>query len=332
MINNSKDKAALTDWLGRELSYLRISLTDRCNFRCRYCYGSEADNCKADQLTDDELKIIIKSFSLLGFDKMRLTGGEPLLRHNIIDLVHYISSLPENKVVGLTTNGSLLKQKLEELIDAGLNRLNISLDSLDRDTFRKITGRDELSAVLEAVDEALRYDVFPWIKVNMVVMRGVNDNEISDFANWALPRKLDLRFIEYMPTDKTDWGSERFLSEAKIRELIGIGLKRDGNISDVSGPAVRYVVDGYPGRISFISAMSHEFCRACNRIRLTSNGDLLGCLFQSESASLRDMVRNGNTAEGIARYISEIVQDKNMRNIPCDKGRDYRPTMYRVGG
>jgi molybdenum cofactor biosynthesis protein A len=327
-----EEDCALTDSLGRALSYLRISLTDKCNFKCSYCYGPGVEKSHVEQLTDTELKVIIKSFSLLGFDKMRLTGGEPLLRRNIVDLVQFISSLPESKVVGITTNGSLLKRKLNDLINAGLNRLNISIDSLDRNTFHRITGRDELGTVLEAVDAALQYEVFPWIKVNMVVMRGVNDNEISEFVKWTLPRKVDLRFIEYMPTDKTNWGSERFLSETHIREKVGVDLKRDENVLDISGPAVRYMVDGYPGRISFISAMSHEFCRACNRVRLTSSGDLLGCLFRAESVSLVEMVRNGSSAADIASYIREVVRDGKMRKIPCDKGKDFKPVMSYVGG
>ncbi len=299
----------LTDWLGRTISYLRISLTDQCNYRCEYCYGAHnSDPCHS--LCDEEMFTLIEAFSLLGVDKMRLTGGEPLLRNSLVDYVRHITMQPGNKIVGLTTNGSLLGKKLDELVNAGLNRLNISLDSLNKDTFHRVTGRDELSKVLESIDDALAYKVFPWIKVNTVVMRGVNDKELGDFAEWALSRRIDLRFIEYMPTNRAFWGEERFISEIEIREMIGVQLQKDNHPYDVNGPATRHTAEGYPGRISLISAMSHAFCKACNRIRLTSQGDIIGCLFGEARVSLVDMVRDNCTPGEIAHFIQEICLNR----------------------
>jgi len=323
----------LCDIHGRDISYLRVSLTEKCNFQCQYCsIDGESNAVTESELTSDELITVLEAMATLGVNKIRLTGGEPMLRPDIVELVRRISAIKGNRLIGLTTNGFLLARKLPELLDAGLNRLNISLDSINRENFHKITKRDGLQNVLNAIDIAEQSGAFNWVKVNVVVIRGVNLNELNDFAKWALPRKIDLRFIEYMPAQSIGWGSERHVGEEEVREKIQFELTGDTRNSDIQGPARRYRVDGYPGRISFISAISHSFCRMCNRLRLLSNGELVGCLFHSNSIDLRSQLRSGSTQSEVVKTIKTAVKDSEFRIIPDVKGIDYQPAMGTIGG
>jgi len=332
MTNRQADYPRLMDALGRQISYLRVSLTDNCNFRCKYCYGNKDSNSKHEKLTDDELIILIKAFNLIGVNKVRLTGGEPLLRSSIIDIIKRISNIPEIDLIGLTTNGYLLPSKINSLIRVGLTRLNVSIDSLDPVNFQKITGFDGLNRVLEGVELAERSGAFPWVKVNAVIMRGINDHEIKSFIDWGLNRKIDLRLIEYMPTQSTFWSTESYMAEEEMRQMIGMKLVPDTNTHDINGPARRYIVKGYPGRISFISAVSREFCGTCNRLRLTSSGELIGCLFRDKSVSLLPVLREKRTVEEIADFIKHVTSDVGFRRIPGANVCDFRPSMQAVGG
>jgi cyclic pyranopterin phosphate synthase len=333
MIPTFSENSELKDTTGRKISYLRVSLTQRCNFRCQYCYG-EDDGNKADPapLADEELLSLIAAFARLGVNKIRLTGGEPLLKPSIIEIVSRISQIEGIELIGLTTNGYLLKPKLYPLIDAGLRRLNISLDSLNRDTFCSITGFDGLLQVLSAVELAEKSGVFPMLKVNTVVMRGINDHEICDFGRWALNRKIDLRFIEYMPVRSVRWGVEKYISENEIRDNLKLDLEPDSEESDIHSPARCFKVKGYPGRISFISAQSRAFCGTCNRLRLTSSGELIGCLFREKRYNLKPLLVLGKSIQEIAHSIHTVVSESEFRRLPMKENDTSIPYMKVVGG
>ena len=323
----------LIDPQGRQITYLRISVTNRCNFRCFYCHTG-ADSVVEDNqsLNDDELVKLINAFVKLGINKIRLTGGEPLLRKNLIELVERISRINAINLIGLTTNGYFLEQKIQPLIDAGLNRLNISLDTLKRDVFKTITGYDGLERILETIDIAEKSGAFPFVKVNTLLIRGLNDNEVDDFAKWALNRRIDLRFIEYMPTRCGGWEQNKLIPEMDLRDLLKLDLIPDYDNDDVHSPARCYRVDGYPGRISFISAMSRSFCKSCNRLRLTSDGRLVGCLFGSRDIDLRQLLVDNSPVEEIADYVHKMISVEGVRQIPSEKGSSYQPVMKNIGG
>ncbi|NQU04544.1 MAG: GTP 3',8-cyclase MoaA [Calditrichaeota bacterium] len=326
-------KHQLIDPQGRKISYLRVSVTDRCNFRCSYCYDKN-DSLIDDNslLKDSDLLKLINVFVKLGINKIRLTGGEPLLRKNLVKLVERIAGINSINLIGLTTNGYLLKPQIQPLIDAGINRLNISLDTLKRDVFESLTGYDGLDRVLEAIDIAERSGAFPFVKVNTLLIKGLNDTEIEDFANWALNRKIDLRFIEFMPTRCSDWEEKRFVPESDLRDLLNINLVPDYENEDINSPARSYRVDGYPGRISFISAMSRSFCKSCSRLRLTSDGKLLGCLFGKKDIDLGRLLNKGMSNNEIADHVQRKISMEGFRQIPSEKGFDYQPLMKSVGG
>jgi cyclic pyranopterin phosphate synthase len=285
------------------------------------------------ELTDGELLRLIKAFGILGIDKVRFTGGEPLLRLGITGLVERTAALEKISLVALTTNGLILEPILPSLIDAGLNRLNISLDTLDRKTYRMITGTDGLERVRQSIESAEKSGAFPWVKVNTVVMRGINDGEIEVFAEWALKRKIDLRLIEYMPAKNSGWGRELYVSESEIRQKAGIQLEEEKTDLERGGPARRYRYRDYPGRISFISAVSRSFCNSCNRLRLTSNGELVGCLFRKDKADLTKLLRKETSDEEIASHIMELAVKSWFRRTPASiSTSDYKPSMRNIGG
>jgi cyclic pyranopterin phosphate synthase len=324
----------LKDIYGRSISYLRVSLTERCNLKCGYCYGrSRNGGDPKARLSESALFKLIKAFSFMGIDKIRYTGGEPLLRENVADIIKETSKINSVKIIGLTTNGVLLGSKLDSFVEAGLNRLNISLDSLDRKTFAAITGKDCLESVLDAIDLALQYDVFDYIKINIVVMRGINDSEAPKFAEWALGRKIDLRFIEFMPAYKSGWGKELFVGEDEIKKRIGIELEPLSIDESSSGPAKSFRYGDYPGRISFISAVSRGFCGSCNRLRLTSKGDLVGCLFDSKSVNLGAAAENSDSVEETAFALKKIFEEQLYRKSPEIKiTYGCEPAMREIGG
>ncbi|MDP8228654.1 MAG: GTP 3',8-cyclase MoaA [Candidatus Electryoneaceae bacterium] len=328
MVNNQ-----LIDPQGRPLTYLRVSVTDRCNFRCSYCYTNnhlapEDDNI----LSDDDLLRLINVFVKLGITKVRLTGGEPLLRKNIVNLVERISRIDAINLIGLTTNGYFLKPYLQPLIDAGLIRINISLDTLKRDVFRTLTGYDGLNRVLEAIDSAEKSGAFPFVKVNTLLIKGLNDTEVKNLSTWALDKNIDLRFIEFMPTKRSEWEAGKFIPESDLRDLLHLDLVRDNENEDANSPARSYRVEGYPGRISFISAMSRSFCKTCSRLRLTSDGRLIGCLFGKKDINLTPLLNDNLTVDEIAEYVRDTVASKGFRQIPLEKGAAFQPEMKSVGG
>jgi cyclic pyranopterin phosphate synthase len=324
----------LKDKFGRSISYLRISLTEKCNLNCGYCYGNSLCSGESpERLSDPELLKLIEAFSVLGVNKVRFTGGEPLLRRNIVDIIGKTNETASFRVIGLTTNGILLAGMLDSLINAGLNRLNISLDSLDRDTYKKITGKDRLEDVLDAIGLAEKSRVFGHVKVNVVVMRGINDLEVYRFAEWALPKNIDLRFIEFMPADSPGWGEELFVGEDEIRQRIGLELEPliRNNLS--SGPARIYKHVDYPGRIGFVSAISRSFCGKCNRLRLTSGGDLVGCLYDGSSIKLGSLINKAGSIDELATKIESSFREKLYRKAPgINIVNGFKPSMRDIGG
>ncbi|WP_242959758.1 GTP 3',8-cyclase MoaA [Clostridium paraputrificum] len=284
----------MKDKFNREIDYLRISLTEACNLRCIYCMP-DGDVCfKNDNgLTDDEIKYLIDIFGDIGLKKIRFTGGEPLLRKNIVELV---SKAKEKEIgkIALTTNGVLLPKYLDELINAGLNEINISLDSLNEDVFKKITRGGNLISVVESIKKAVNKGIK--VKINAVIVKGINDNEFLDLCKLSIHHKLDIRFIELMPIGE---GTKYTGVSGKDLEKI---LKENFNIKEAksdkdNGPAFYYRIEGAEGRVGFISALSNHFCESCNRIRITPDGVLKQCLHFKSGLDLKNILREDTTRE-----------------------------------
>jgi cyclic pyranopterin phosphate synthase len=293
---NTASPSALIDRFGRQVTYVRLSVTDRCDFRCVYCMAEDMTFLpRSEILSLEELALIGRAFVELGVSKIRLTGGEPLVRKNILQLVHELRPLPGLRELTLTSNGSRLAQFAPELRNAGLDRINISLDSLQPERFREITRVGKLADVLAGI-EAARAAGFTRIKLNAVILRGRNDDEIIDLVNFARARGLDLAFIEEMPLGQIDEHSRElsFCSSDSIRETIEAVYPLTPSTESSGGPARYYRMSDSATRIGFISPHSHNFCHLCNRVRVTVEGRLLLCLGNEHSADLRAVLRDSN--------------------------------------
>lgn len=288
--------ADLIDGFNRRIEYLRISITDRCNLRCCYCMPDEGIELipHADILTFEEIIRVVQVFATSGISKIRLTGGEPLVRRGVVDLIHRIGQVQGIDDLSLTTNGVLLESFAERLSAAGLKRINISLDSLRPGKFHQITRRDAFHRVWAGIEKSLQAGLYP-VKLNVVAMRGFNEDEIIDFARLTIERPLHVRFIEYMPAGEGQtWKPEDVLTIDQIRERIETLMPlSEENSENHNGPALTYRWEGARGRIGFISPVSRHFCQRCNRLRLTSNGKLRPCLFSDDEVDLRRPLRNG---------------------------------------
>lgn len=326
---------SLVDTFGRRHTYLRISLTERCNLRCTYCMPEEGVSLapRSDILTFEEIVRIAGLFVELGVDKIRLTGGEPLVRKDVENLVASLGRIEGLKTLAMTTNGILLPQKLPRLHASGLNALNISLDTLDPKKFEEITRRPGYEKVLEAIRMALEFGYDP-VKVNCVVIRGFNDNELADFARLTEDRPLEIRFIEYMPFAGNGWNDHQFLPYAQMIEAIE---QRYGRLISLSkGPndtSKTFQIAGFRGTLGFITSMSDHFCSSCNRLRITANGSLKVCLFGKEEVSLRDAMRGGASDDTLTEMIHAAVLRKKaahagMYTIAASENRP----MILIGG
>lgn len=283
----------LIDGFGREISYLRISVTDRCDFRCVYCMAEDMQFLpRARILTLEEILRVASTFVSLGVSKIRLTGGEPLVRQNLPWLVERIAALPGLRELALTTNGSQLARLAAPLKSAGLSRINISLDSLDSERFRNITRTGRLQDVLAGIDAAQAAG-FRRIKLNSVILRGRNDDEVLPLVAFCRERDLDLAFIEEMPLGHIDEHDRAatFVSSEEIRRRIGERYQLLSAADDTGGPSRYYRMPDSPIRVGFISPHSHNFCASCNRVRVTAEGRLLLCLGNEHSVDLRDILR-----------------------------------------
>lgn len=309
----------LRDAHNRTIRDLRISLTDRCNFRCFYCLpnGEPPLARKKTILTFEEIVRVSEIFVSLGIEKIRLTGGEPLIRRDVETLVEKISALkPRLKDLALTTNGYTFPRRAANLKRAGLDRVTISLDSLKRENFQKITGVDALENVLNSIDAAQSAGLTP-VKINSVVVRGWNDDEIVDFARFARERNVSVRFIEFMPLDSGhDWQREQVVAGKEIYKQINarfpLRLKETARGAET---AWKYAfADGAPGEIGIIAPVTEMFCGACSRIRLTADGQIRTCLFSTAEHNLRDVMRSGASRGEIVEFIENAVLKKEPRH------------------
>lgn len=326
---------SLIDSYQRRIDYLRISITDHCNLNCLYCrpLGGRPVTTHEMILRYEEILRIVRVAIGLGVKKARVTGGEPLLRKGVVD---FISRLSHSGIddLGLTTNGILLKEFARPLREAGLNRVNISLDSLDPRNFQRITGSDGLGEVLAGIEEA-RAAGFEKIKINTVLIRGNNENEILDFAELAFSRGLEVRFIEYMPyLNGKEWQKDLYLQAEEVKKVINsrFPLEPAGK-QDKPGVAEMYQTKGGRGTIGFISSISQHFCESCNRIRLTADGKLRNCLFSDEEIDIRGPMRDGVSDSELAEIIRGSVKKKPERrpDFYCSFKKCTR-TMNLIGG
>ncbi len=327
----------LVDSFGRKITNLRISVTDRCNFRCRYCMPEEGMEWlpKESLLSYEELARVAGVFVSLGVNKIRLTGGEPLMRHGLHELVRFLSAMKGLDDLALTTNGFFLAEKIEDLLKAGLHRLNVSLDSLDPVKFNLMTRRNYFHRVLEGLDAAERHGMLP-IKINAVLIRGINDSEIPKFAELSRTRPYVIRFIEFMPIGADDgWSPERVMPAKEVIQIIERSVGKKLIPVEIHGvqPADRYKFEDGAGEIGFISSVSEPFCNHCNRVRITSDGKLRTCLFSLGETDLREPLRNGATDAELGAMIREAVWKKEPgHNI--NKPAFERPerSMSQIGG
>jgi len=324
----------LTDRFGRKHTYLRISVTDRCNLRCVYCMPSGALTFKpkAEILAFEEIIRITAVLVEMGITKIRITGGEPLVRRNLENLVSGLSELPGVETMAMTTNAVLLAEKAAALKEAGMKALNISLDSLSPQKFKEITKRDEWDRVMAGIEAALAQGFDP-IKLNCVVMADYNDDEIMDFVEFAKDKPMNVRFIEYMPFPDNQWHKGKLFPFAKMKELIEARYRLIPLSQEPGAVAKDFSIADHAGTVSFISSMSDSFCGTCNRLRLTADGSLKSCLFYEPAVSLRDAIRSGITDDQLREAITQAVLQKPEAHPPAEElALMSNRTMVEIGG
>lgn len=328
----------LVDTHNRKIDYMRISVTDRCNLRCVYCMPPEGIELTESQniLRYEELLRIARISAAHGVSKFRITGGEPLVRRGIIEFLKDLSSIKGVDDLSITTNGVLLKDYAAKLKEAGLRRVNVSLDSLKRDRFQKMTRGDNLEDVLDGLRESEYVGLTP-VKVNMVVIKGFNDDEIITFANLSKEKPWHIRYIEYMPFNTQEgWQKDKCLSAKEIKELIS---QQAGELFPVAhgpgaaGPARRYKFKDAPGEIGLISPVSEHFCGSCNRLRLTADGKIRTCLFSDNEIDLKTALRDGSSDDAIERLLFKAVAEKpSQHHINENVFKKCSRTMSLIGG
>lgn len=322
--------AELYDGVGRHIHYLRVAVTDRCNFRCQYCIPAEGvEWIELDKiLRYEELLRIIGAFASLGIDKVRITGGEPLVRKGLMSFLSKVTALPGIKEVALTTNGSMLEEYAPLLKQAGVKRINVSLDTLQRERFIKITGQDGLAQVLAGISKAQEVGLTP-IKINMVVMKGFNSDEIVPMAALALNNPYQIRFIEYMPFNAGE--DYLFTAEEMSQQLLAAGFTTLIPQESGSCPAKIFNIPNSQGSIGFITPVSQHFCGSCNRIRLTPDGYLKPCLLSNDEYSLGELLRLGISDHELRETIKHVVWNKPRQHY-LEKGQKSERGMSRIGG
>ncbi len=324
----------LSDSFQRPINYLRISVTDRCNLRCIYCMPPEGVHLipRGEILSYEEIYLVAQAAAELGINKLRLTGGEPLVRDSLPDLIQMLAKIENVDDISLTTNGVLLSKYAATLKKAGLKRVNISLDSLQPDRFQQITRRDRLKEVLSGIEAAKEAGLNP-VKINMVVMRGINDDEILQFASKTIAEGWHVRFIEFMPVGNVAGAKEEWfmpISEIKSRiELLG---RLEPYPLDGNGPAKYFRLPKAKGTIGFIGPVSEHICFKCNRLRLTAEGKLRPCLLSDEEIDLREQLRRRNSAEEIKSLIKQAVASKPGGHKLKYGVRPTKRIMAQIGG
>ncbi len=326
----------LIDGHGRKIGDVRISVTDRCNFRCQYCMPAEGLPWleRADVLTFEEIARIVRLLSELGVHDVRLTGGEPLVRRHFPTLVGMLAAIDGVDDLSVTTNGYLLERDAAALVEAGVNRFNVSIDSLQRDRFFEITRRDALPQVLRGLEALAAHPEAHPIKVNAVAMRGFSEQEAIPFAEFARQHPYEVRFIEFMPLDADhNWSREQMLSGDEVRAIIDARHPLEPEPREPSATARVYRFKDGQGRIGFINPVSEPFCSDCNRIRLTADGNLRTCLFSHNETSLRDPLRAGASDDQLVEVIRDAVWRKELKHRVNEPGY-VQParTMSAIGG
>ncbi|XP_078432646.1 cofactor of nitrate reductase and xanthine dehydrogenase 2 isoform X2 [Wolffia australiana] len=324
----------LVDKFGRMHTYLRISLTERCNLRCHYCMPAEGVELTPSPqlLSQDEIVRLSSIFVGAGVDKIRLTGGEPTIRKDIEEICSRLSNLEGLKTLGITTNGITLAKKLPKLKNCGVNSVNISLDTLVSKKFEFITRRKGHERVMESIDAAIQLGYNP-VKVNCVVMRGMNEDEICDFVELTREKPINVRFIEFMPFDGNVWDVKKLVPYAemldRVRKYEGIRRLRD----QLSDTAKNFMVDGHLGSVSFITSMTEHFCSGCNRLRVLADGNFKVCLFGASEVSLRDPMRSGVDDQGMREIIGSAVKRKRAAHAGMfDLAKTANRPMIHIGG
>lgn len=324
----------LVDRFGRAHTYLRISVTDRCNLRCAYCMPPEGIDWKHrnELLSFEEVLRVARVFVDMGVDKIRLTGGEPLTRRNLDGLIEQLSGLEGLQTIAMTTNGIGLAEQAQRLKDAGLTALNISLDTLRAERFLQIAKRDYFDAVLAGIAAALTVG-FSSIKLNVVVMAGFNEDEILDFVDFVKDKPMNVRFIEYMPFKNNAWSQADVYPFAAMKRQIESCYELIPIAPEFGAVAKDYRLPNHPGTVSFITSMTDSFCATCNRLRLTSDGQIKSCLFHPAEVNIRDAMRTGISDATLESLIQSAVLQKQEAHPPMDELLNVENrAMIEIGG
>ncbi|MHC4236691.1 MAG: GTP 3',8-cyclase MoaA [Planctomycetota bacterium] len=313
--------------------YLRVSVTDRCNLRCVYCYPSGGCDLieRREILRFEEICRIVRLFAICGIRKVRLTGGEPLVRSDIVNLVEKLTEIKGIEELALTTNGVLLEQMAEGLKNAGLHRINISVDSTERQSYKDITGFDNLAIAMKGISKALDIGLAP-VKINCVIIKGLNVSQILPLAQMSIDLPVAVRFIEYCPTSRYTKPAGDFVPTCQIRRMIE---REHGQLSTITttnrnGPALHFKIDNAVGAIGFISGRSSIFCHNCNRIRLTSDGMIKPCLYSSKHYNIKQLIRAGAADEDVVKLLKEVIEGKARYTKLSSSVNEF--DMQKIGG
>jgi cyclic pyranopterin phosphate synthase len=326
----------LVDGHGRRISDLRVSVTDRCNFRCQYCMPADGLPWleRSEVLTFEEIERVVRLMVAMGVEDVRLTGGEPLVRREFPRLVSMLSVIDGLEDLSLTTNGYLLERDAAALVDAGIDRVNVSIDSLARDRFFQITRRDSLAQVLRGLDTLAEHPEVHPIKVNAVAMRGFTEEEAIPFAEFARTTAFQVRFIEFMPLDADQaWTPDQVLTGEELRQIIHAAFPLEELPREPSATARVFRFADGKGEIGFINPVSEPFCSDCNRVRLTAEGKLRTCLFSLHETDLREPLRSGATDTELEQIVRDAVWRKELKHHVGERGfRQPARSMSAIGG
>lgn len=322
------------DTYHRRIDYIRISVTDRCDLSCIYCTGSEVPRLAHDDIMRyEEIQRIVQAAARLGVKGLRITGGEPLARPNIDKLLKMLVQIEGIEDITLTTNGTLLAKYAEELKAAGLKRVNISLDTFKADKYKQITGKDKLKDVLDGIEAAKKANLTP-VKINTVVMRGVNDDEILDFARVTIDEGWHVRFIELMPLVSSEGKSNKLVSVKEMMAIIGesLGGLEPCLTTSGRGPAKYYKLPNAKGTIGFIGPVTECFCATCNRFRITADGKMRPCLLEDDEIDIKGPLRNGADIDELVKLLKQAVELKRERHRLSETYTHGQRQMWQIGG